>query len=387
MGVPTTIMRFDNSKEFINHCMQSYAKQHGIRVETTTPHTPQQNGVAERCNRTLMEMARTRLNATGVSPKYWPEALRISRYQLNRMPDNALAGYISPFKALLGEAPDISHMQLFATVCYVLRLPRHQQEAGKLSQVSDKRILVGYSQDSKADRILLDTGKVVESRDVTFLPTTHQVPEEVSTSHSITDFDVGGEDYAVPPPSPAPPPPQHERDVQDELDEHDVCCHVDDMMIGSTELANVIELKQQLGTMVEIKDLGVASYYLAMEVQQKNGSLLLTQKKYILEILDIFKVPQFDKKYTPLDTRQLSVADGNLLDDQDTTKYREMTGCLMYVCRGTRPDIAYSVGVLARYMKQPRTLHLKAAMDILKYLAATKLMGIEYGGQRDTFVG
>jgi hypothetical protein len=49
--------------------------------------------------------------------------------------------------------------------------------------------------------------------------------------------------------------------------------------------------------------------------------------------------------------------------------------------------MTYSVGVLARYMKQPRTLHIKAAMDILKYLAATKLMGIDYGGQRDTFVG
>ncbi|GAX84434.1 hypothetical protein CEUSTIGMA_g11854.t1 [Chlamydomonas eustigma] len=84
---------------------------------------------------------------------------------------------------------------------------------------------------------------------------------------------------------------------------------------------------------------------------------------------------------------QLSTEDGDLLDDKDRTKYREMTGCLMYVCRGTRPDIAYSVGVLARYIKKPKTLHLKAAMDILKCLAATKLMGIEYGGQRDTFVG
>ncbi|GAX77810.1 hypothetical protein CEUSTIGMA_g5253.t1 [Chlamydomonas eustigma] len=46
-----------------------------------------------------------------------------------------------------------------------------------------------------------------------------------------------------------------------------------------------------------------------------------------------------------------------------------------------------AIGGFDRYMKQPRTLHLKAAMDILKYLAATKLMGIEYGGQRDTFVG
>ncbi|GAX86625.1 hypothetical protein CEUSTIGMA_g14033.t1, partial [Chlamydomonas eustigma] len=166
-----------------------------------------------------------------------------------------------------------------------------------------------------------------------------------------------------------------------------VCCHVDDMLIGSTVLANVIELKQQLGSMVEIKDLGVASYYLAMEVQQRSDKLLLTQQKYISEILERFQVPQFEKKHTPMDTRQLSAEDGDLLDDQSTAKYREMTGCLMYVCRGTRPDIAYSVGVLARYMKQPRTLHLKAAMDILKYLAATKLMGIEYGGQRDTFVG
>jgi hypothetical protein len=86
-------------------------------------------------------------------------------------------------------------MQHFATVCYVLRLPRHQQEAGKLSQVSDKGILVGYSQDSKAYRVLLDTGKVVESRDVTFLPTTHQVPAAVGPSQSLIDFDVGGEDY------------------------------------------------------------------------------------------------------------------------------------------------------------------------------------------------
>jgi transposase InsO family protein len=97
MGVPTTIMRFDNGKEFIHHRMQSYAKQHGIRVESNTPHTPQQNGVVERCNRTLMEMARTQLNATGVSPMYLLEALRIRRYQLNRMPNTALARHISPF--------------------------------------------------------------------------------------------------------------------------------------------------------------------------------------------------------------------------------------------------------------------------------------------------
>ncbi|GAX82268.1 hypothetical protein CEUSTIGMA_g9696.t1 [Chlamydomonas eustigma] len=52
-----------------------------------------------------------------------------------------------------------------------------------------------------------------------------------------------------------------------------------------------LELKQQLGNMVEIKDLGVASYYLAMEVQQRSDKLLLTQQKYISEILERFLVP------------------------------------------------------------------------------------------------
>jgi hypothetical protein len=121
-----------------------------------------------------------------------------------------------------------------------------------------------------------------------------------------------------------------------------VCCNVDEMMIGSTVLANVIELKQQLGSMIEIKDLGVASYYLAMEVQQRSDKLLLTQQKYISQIqMDRYKVPQLKRKYTLMDTRQLSAEDGDLLDDQSTTKCREMIGCLLYVCHGTRQDIAY----------------------------------------------
>jgi hypothetical protein len=87
-----------------------------------------------------------------------------------------------------------------------------------------------------------------------------------------------------------------------------------------------------------------------------------------------------------MDARQLSAQDGDLLHQGHTEIYRELTGCLMYLCRGTRPDISYSIGVLARYMKQARTLHLKAAWDITKYLAGTKRIGIEYGGNQ-SFVG
>ncbi|GAX84164.1 hypothetical protein CEUSTIGMA_g11587.t1 [Chlamydomonas eustigma] len=123
--------------------------------------------------------------------------------------------------ALLGEAQDISHMQPFGTVCYVLRLPRHQREAGKLSPVSDKGILVGYSQDSKAYRVLMDTGKVVESRDVSFLPTTHQVPTAAGTSQSMIDFDVGGDDFTVVTPPHAPPTPSSQQLEQEEHDVHD----------------------------------------------------------------------------------------------------------------------------------------------------------------------
>jgi hypothetical protein len=83
---------------------------------------------------------------------------------------SALEGEMSSFQAMLGSAPDISHMRPFGAPCYVLRLPRHQQGARKLSQVSDKSRLVGYSSESKAYRVLMDNGYIVKSRDVTFLP-------------------------------------------------------------------------------------------------------------------------------------------------------------------------------------------------------------------------
>jgi hypothetical protein len=81
-----------------------------------------------------------------------------------------------------------------------------------------------------------------------------------------------------------------------------------------------------------------------------------TQKRSLTQC----HIQQHEHRSIPI-ARQLSAQDGELLDQEDTAIYRELTGCLMYLCRDTRPDISYSVGVLARYMKQPWTLHLKAA--------------------------
>jgi transposase InsO family protein len=101
MNVQTQVLRFDNGKEFLNLKLQSYASSQGIRLDTTTPNTPQQNGVAERGNTTLIQMARTQLKASTVSTRYWTEGTQISCHQRNRMPYSAFKGQMSSFQAML----------------------------------------------------------------------------------------------------------------------------------------------------------------------------------------------------------------------------------------------------------------------------------------------
>jgi hypothetical protein len=76
----------------------------------------------------------------------------------------------------------------------------------------------------------------------------------------------------------------------------------------------------------------------------------------------------------------LSRKAGEQLDEEQASLFREITGCLMYLSTCTRPDIAYAVGVLTRFMKAPRTVHMDAAKSVMRYVAGTREHGIEYGG-------
>jgi len=167
-------LRTDNGGEFTSNEFNDYCRNNGIKMQLTNSYTPQQNGVTERMNQTLMVMARSMLHFKGLSTKYWAEAVHTTIYLRNRSPTSALDG-ITPYEAWYGTKPSINHLRIFCSTCYAL-VPKEQRT--KLENRSMKCMLLGYSNEKKGYR-LISNGKFIISRDVVFHETESQTTEEI----------------------------------------------------------------------------------------------------------------------------------------------------------------------------------------------------------------
>ena len=117
-GCILNTLRTDNGGEFISAQFGRYLCSEGIQHELTIPKTPQQNGVAERLNRTLLEKVRSMLIDQKVPHVFWAEALATSVYLKNRSPTSFLDRQ-TPFEAWKGKKPDVSHLRVFGCDAYV----------------------------------------------------------------------------------------------------------------------------------------------------------------------------------------------------------------------------------------------------------------------------
>ena len=158
-------LRTDNGGEYISTEFNLYLTKEGIKHELTIPHTPQQNGVAERLNRTLIEGVRTMLADSKLPHRFWAEALSTTVYLRNRSPTKALEG-ITPFEAWSGTKPDVSFLRIFGCSAYA-HVPKAERR--KLDSKTRKCVLLGYGANRKGYRLYdLERMKVVHSRDVVF---------------------------------------------------------------------------------------------------------------------------------------------------------------------------------------------------------------------------
>ncbi|GJX12361.1 ribonuclease H-like domain-containing protein [Tanacetum coccineum] len=160
------IIRSDNDTEFKNRDMLEFCGNKGIKQEYSTARTPQQNGVAERMNRTLIKAARTMLADSLLPTTFWAEAVSTACYILNRVrvtkPQNK-----TPYELLFGHKPVISYIRPFG--CHVTILDT-LSVLGKFDGISDEGFLVGYSLNSKAYRVYnLVTKRVEVNLHVNFL--------------------------------------------------------------------------------------------------------------------------------------------------------------------------------------------------------------------------
>lgn len=165
-GKTIKAIRSDNGKEYLNKAFFDYLKSEGIMSQFSTPYCPQQNGVSERANRTLQEKMRAMLKTSGLSMKYWPEALQTAVFLKNISPTKALSDMV-PYEAWTGVKPDISHLRVFGCCAYV---HIRKEKTKKLGDRSRTCILVGYDDERKAYRLLDPTEprKVFPERNVVF---------------------------------------------------------------------------------------------------------------------------------------------------------------------------------------------------------------------------
>lgn len=165
-GCKIKTLRTDNAKEYLSKKFNDELSKCGIRHETSTERTPQQNGSSERFNRTLEEMARCMMVESGLPASMWAEAVNTACYIRNRCPTRALPN-MTPFEAWTGRKPYTKHLRRFG--CKAVFLDKGANP-GKFEAKGKSVILVGYSTESKAYRLWIPgSSKVVKSRDVLFL--------------------------------------------------------------------------------------------------------------------------------------------------------------------------------------------------------------------------
>uniref|UniRef100_A0A5S6Q1M4 Integrase catalytic domain-containing protein n=1 Tax=Trichuris muris TaxID=70415 RepID=A0A5S6Q1M4_TRIMR len=165
--------RTDNGREYVNQELQEFFKRKGIEHQFSAPYTPQQNGVAERKNRTLVEMAKSMLVDAKLPERFWGEAICTAAYLQNRLPNRSAEK--TPFELWTGKRPDLSHIRTFGSKAYSF-VP--QQKRRKWDDRAMQGILVGYDNATKGYRLLYPvTNRIWISRSVRIIEKDEQYVE------------------------------------------------------------------------------------------------------------------------------------------------------------------------------------------------------------------
>jgi hypothetical protein len=155
--------RTDGGGEYMSTAFKNYLQERGIRRQSTTANTPQSNGVAERMNRSLLEKARSMMQAASVPRFLWAEAISTATYLLNRSPTHSSPNTTSE-GTYTKHRPNLSNIRIFGSKTYV---HIHKDHRDKLASTAIEGILLGIDSEKKAYRCYIPSQRqVIISRDV-----------------------------------------------------------------------------------------------------------------------------------------------------------------------------------------------------------------------------
>ena len=198
----------DRGGEYLSHAVRSLLDERGIEHKLTMPGTPQQNGLAERWNRTILDKMRSMLHGASLSLGFWELAVDAAVHTYNRTPSRVI-GWRTPHELWTTNVPDVSYFRVFGCLAYV-HVPQGKRQ--KLDPRSVQMTFVGYEPGSKGYRLWNPTTRtIVLSRDVTFNersfpakasspPSALPAPPTVLDSPDFLLFPIGVESALTPPP-------------------------------------------------------------------------------------------------------------------------------------------------------------------------------------------
>ena len=164
-GVKIKILRSDNGGEYTSNEFEMFLKKEGILHHKTVPKNPEQNGVSERYNRTIIEGIRSMLSGSKLPKEYWAEALSTAVYTRNRC-TSTIIGNKTPYEILNGRKPNVKHLKVFGCTAFA-HIPHDERQ--KLDSKAKECVFLGYSNVTKGYRLYdINKKKIFFSRDVVF---------------------------------------------------------------------------------------------------------------------------------------------------------------------------------------------------------------------------
>ncbi|KAH9704361.1 Integrase catalytic domain-containing protein [Citrus sinensis] len=353
-------LKTDNGLEYCSNEFDEFCKRLGIARHKTVRHTPQQNGLAERLNRTLIEKVRCMLLSSNLFKFFWAEAAVTAAYLINRSPSSALE-FKTPQEVWSGKPPDLSNLKVFGCPAYA-----HIRQ-GKLELRAVKGYFMGYPESIKGYKIWSINRKPTRtfiSRDVVFdeeALTQSRVETEIINTSSE---DKGVVELEVESPKEAK---QHPKQTHSELEGY---------QLARDRIRRTIKMPERFGVADLISyALAVAEVEISEEPATYKQAMRTKDKRkwtgYVEKVLSIFGMNESKPVLTPLGaqfrlSKQEEPEEKAEVEHMKNIPYTSVVGCIMYAMVCTRPDLAYGIGVLSRFMSNPGKHHWHAAKWMLR---------------------
>ncbi|CAA0841273.1 cysteine-rich RLK (RECEPTOR-like protein kinase) 8 [Striga hermonthica] len=394
------------SKEFNKSC-----EDEGVNHQLTVDYAPEQNGVSEKKNRTVQEMARTMLAEKNMPKEFWAKVVYTAVYLLNSL------GWSPPQP--LGWLRPCQHLRVFGSICYV-HIPKEKRH--KLEEKSEKGIFLGYASQSKGYRIYsLKTGKLIISRDVEFEENAAWNWEKEKVEYQNIMVPARRRQNTIPeeheaegsqsPPAPQPSSPRTKTPSTEEQSSPESPSRKE--VIG---VKWVYKTKLNPDVSIQKHKARVAKGYSQLPGIDYNETFapvarldtiraliaLVAQKKWRIYQLDV-KSAFFNgylEEEIYVEQPQGFVAEGQ---ENKVLKLKKALYGLKQAPRAwysridyyftshgfkrseieptlyiKTQDIMYATSLLSRFMQSPSQVHYGAAKRILRYLQGTKYYGIQY---------